>query len=253
LQAQRAELARAAAQSRARSRTGFDAAPRSEWELTPEEAAARRGSTEACIASVRARAAESHPEVTAIMVKLIERARRTGDPILPVRVDAPPAPRPSSVPDPDHAARASRTVWAFERIFSETCPASLVKFALRPTDPTTIGAPGLDVRIDTTWPTAPTWKRHDLALYAPKLVFDVTLRGEAINDIASFHLVMPPPDAPPTAVRPRSLFVVATATDASVYPLLSARAFDRLYDEIYGLFFRGDPRVPLRDDEDEAH
>ena len=42
-------------------------------------------------------------------------------------------PRPSDAPDSDHASRAARTVWAFERIFSETCPASLVKFvASRP-------------------------------------------------------------------------------------------------------------------------
>ena len=67
------------------------------------------------------------------------------------------------------------------------------------------------------------------------------------------------PPIPPTSVRPRSLFVVATdgaerdggTLEANVVPLLTARAFDRLYDELYGLFFRGDPRVPLRADEDE--
>jgi hypothetical protein len=252
LNEQRAELARAAAQSRSRSRTGFGSAPRSEWELTPEEAAARRGSSESCVASMRARAAPAHPEVTAIVEKLVARARRTGDPILPVRVASQLGTRPRGVPYPDGelAARANRMVWAFERIFSETCPASLLRFALRPADRAEAFAPGIDVKMETTWPKTPTWTRSDLSVYAPTIVFDVTLHGEAINDVASFHLTMPPPETLPTAVRPRSLFVVPRDGDASVYPLLSARAFDRLYDELYGLFFRGDPRVPLRLDED---
>ncbi|MDB4934748.1 MAG: hypothetical protein JWP87_1720 [Labilithrix sp.] len=245
LNEQRADLARAAAQSRARSRTGFESAPRSEWELTPEEAAARRGSAEACIASVRARAATARPEVTAIMEQLVARARRTGDPVIPVRVDAHAGSRPGGVPESDHATRSAHTIRTFERIFSETCPASLVRFALRPADPTNASAPGLDVKIDATWPTAPTWKHGSSATHAPTIVFDVTLRGAAINDVASFHLTMSPPETPPTEVRARSIF--AGVDDADVYGLLSARAFDRLYDELYGLFFRGDPRVPITD------
>jgi hypothetical protein len=160
-------------------------------------------------------------------------------------------------------ARAARTIGAFERIFSETCPASLVKFVMRE-EAAAIGAPGLDVKIDITWPATPTWsceshdtssrcslrKRPGLAVHAPTIVFDVALHGEAINDVASFRLTMQPPEMPPTEVRARSLFVVPSTTDgtkpdAAVMPLLTARAFDRLYDELYGLFFRGDPRVPL--------
>jgi len=272
LEEQRAELARAAAQSRARTRSGFESPPRSEWELTPAEAAARGGSTESCLASVRARASTTHPEVTSIMVGLVARARRTGDPVIPVRVDAHVGPRPADVPESDHIARAARMIGAFERIFSETCPASLVKFVVRPGsigDVSGVGAPGLDVKIDVTWPSAPTWsceshdtssrcslrKRPGLAVHAPTFAFEVALHGEAINDAASFRLTMPPPDAPPSSVRPRSLFVVPSETsgatlDANVYPLLTARAFDRLYDELYGLFFRGDPRVPLRLDDE---
>ena len=123
LEEQRAELARAAAQSRARTRSGFEPSPRSEWELTPAEAAARSGSAEGCLASMRARASTTHPEVTSIMVGLIARARRTGDPVVPVRVDAHLGPRPAGVPESDHVARVARTISAFERIFSETCPA----------------------------------------------------------------------------------------------------------------------------------
>jgi len=263
LEAQRAALAEAARQSRERSRPGFAPAAVSEWELTPEEAAQRRGSAERCLAGLRARASTAHPEVPAIMEKLVARARRTGDPIVPVRIDAQLGPRPADAPDSDHAARAARTLAAFERIFSETCPASLVRFVARPVERANIGAPGLspgiDLKIDESWPAVPTWKRPGLAIYAPRFVFEVTLHGEAVNDLASFRLTMDPPATPPTQVRPRSLFEVATGDagqdagplDAGLVPLLTARAFDRLYDELYGLFFAGDPRVPLRVDGDE--
>lgn len=263
LEAQRAALAAAAKLSRERSRPGFAPAPVSEWELTPEEAAQRRGSAERCLAGLRTRASTAHPEVTPIMEKLVARAQRTGDPIIPVRIDAQLGARPSDAPDSDHAARAAQTVAAFERIFSETCPASLVRFASRPVERANIGAPGLspgmDLKIDVSWPSAPTWKRQGLAVYAPRIVFEVTLHGEALDDLASFRLTMDAPATPPAHVRPRSLFVVATddaegdggALDTNVVPLLTARAFDRLYDELYGLFFAGDPRVPLRVDLDE--
>jgi len=109
-----------------------------------------------------------------------------------------------------------------------------------------VGLPGLDVKIDVTWPASPTFRRVGLAVHAPTIAFEVALHGEAINDVASFRLTMPPPETPPVAVRPRSLFV----PEPNAYSLLTARAFDRLYDELYGLFFRGDPRVPLRLDEE---
>jgi hypothetical protein len=259
LEEPRAELARAAALSRGRTRSGFEPSPRFEWELTPAEAAARTGSTEGCVASIRARASTTHPEVTNVMVGLVTRARRTGDPVIPVRIAAHLGPHPADVPGSDHAARVARTLWACERIFSETCPASLVRFVVRERSTGDvagdgIGVPGLEVKIGMTWPQVPTWSGAGLAIHAPTFAFEVTLRGEAIDDVASFRLTMPPPESPPTAVRARSLFVVpgetgGAALDPRVVPLLSARAFDRLYDELYSLFFRGDPRVPLRLDD----
>jgi hypothetical protein len=250
LEEQRAELARAAAESRSRTRPGFEASPRSAWELTPAEAAARPGSAEGCLASLRARASKKHPEVTDVMVGLVARARRTGDPVLPVRVVARLGLRPLGVPDSDHVARVTRTIQAFERIFSETCTANVVRFVLRDGGEGA-GNAGLDITIDTSWPQAPTWTSPGLTVHAPTVTFEVALRGEAVNDVASFRLTMPPPESPPAAVRARSLFVEpraqsGAALGASLYPLLSARAFDRLYDELYALFFEGDPRVPLR-------
>ena len=263
---QRAGLVRQAAQSRARSRTGLEPTPRAEWELTPEEAATRQGTSEACLASVRARASTAHPEVLPIMEALILRARKRGDPTVPVRIESQIGMRPIGVPMSDHTERASRTVRAFERIFSETCPANVLKFTQRPVAPTSaMRDPGLDLKIIVSWPQSATWRAPALVVHAPTIAFEVALHGVtgSATDVASFLLTLPPPEAPPTSVRPRSLFVVAGASgtgglgdggstlDASVYPLLTARAFDRLYDELYGLFFRGDPRVPLRDD-DEA-
>ena len=221
--------------------------PRSEWELTAAEAQTRRGTSEACLASIRARGSTEHRDVTAILEKLVARARRTGDPVIPVRVDTKAGPRPSDVPEPDHAARIARTIGAFERVFSETCPAGLVRFVARPLEPTGVGAAGLEVKIDVSWSPAP-WKSAALAVHAPTYVFDVVLRGEAVNDVASFRLSLPPPAAPQVEVRPRSLFEVKH--DEGVHPLLSARAFDRLYDELHTWFFRGEPRVPLAPPED---
>ena len=39
-----------------------------------------------------------------------------------------------------------------------------------------------------------------LAIHAPTIAFEVALHGEAINDVASFRLTMPPPDAPSTSL-----------------------------------------------------
>ncbi len=255
---QRAELAKRAEESRARSRPGFEPPPRSEWELTPEEAAARRGTADACIAALRARASTEHREVMPIVEALILRARRSGNPIVPVRVEVRSGARPPAAPELDLQARALHTVRAFERVFSEQCPAAVLKLVHRPVDRTgtdpspSASEPGLDVKIDMTWPLKPTWTSDghgSEAVHAPKITFDVALHGAAITDVATFRLTLPPPDAPPTSVRPRSLFVLPR--DATVYALLEARAFDRLYDELYGLFFRGDPRVPLREEEEE--
>lgn len=265
---ERVELAKHAEESRGKTWPGHEAPPRSEWELTAEEAAARRGTADACVAALRQRASTAHPEAMPIVEALIARARRTGDPVVPVRIDVRDGKTPAGAPELDLHARASRMVWAFERVFSEQCPAAVLKFVYRKVDGARVlqlaaDEPGLDVKVEVTWPKAATWsdaRRPGLAVYAPKLAFDVALRGEAANEVSTFRLTVSPPEAPPTSVRPRSLFVVPVPEgaadggplDASVYPLLEARAFDRLYDELYGLVFRGDPRVPLRDTVEEG-
>ncbi|MBX3186624.1 MAG: hypothetical protein KF819_06400 [Labilithrix sp.] len=264
LLAQREELARRSKESRGRH-GGDLAAPRAEWELTAEEAAARRGTYDACLASLRARAAPDHPEVTRIMEKLVTRARTTGDRIIPVRVEAAVADPPPGAPPSDHATRMATTVWTLERIFSETCPASLVKIALVPAAPRQPDG-GFDVKLKISWSAAPTWTLppnppsvERRPFYAMTTEIDVVLtppRAEA-GDRATFHLTMPPPREPSMTTRKRSLFVIGGEPtpegtfDDRVYAAMSARAFDRLYDELHGLLFRGDPRVPLRAAEEE--
>lgn len=253
---QRNDLAKRAAEARKQAR---DSSPKAEWELTAEEAAVRRGTAEACAISLRTHAAPSYKDVPRIMQSLLDKATRTGDPTVPVRVFV------KSTRDDDgvvtrtsERTRAISTIRAFERIFSETCPASILKFAVAPESISIGRQPGIDLRIDVAWPTAPTWSlgaEPKLAVFAPSYQFDVVLRGASTADdeSASFRLSMPPPETPTMKLRDRSLFVLEGeapkdgAFDARIYDVLSARAFDRLYDEIWSMFFAGDPRVPLRE------
>jgi hypothetical protein len=79
-------------------------------------------------------------------------------------------------------------------------------------------------------------------------VFDVVLKAPKP---VTFTLTMPAARKLP-ALRPRSLYTVREerADEKGALPrevqLMSARAYDRLYDEVYGLFFDGAPRVPLQ-------
>ena len=78
------------------------------------------------------------------------------------------------------------------------------------------------------------------------IVFDVAPIAAGHELPGSFRLRMPAPAAKLERVRPRSLFEVTPALgERRAIDLLTARAFDRLYDEVYGLFFPGDPKVPI--------
>lgn len=244
---QRVESARHAVDARARP--GFDGPARAEWELTSDEVKARSGSAEKCIAALRGHASTTYPKATPILEALVRRAVRTGDRVIPVRVFIGAVPDKPALAQQD--AAATSTIGALERILSDSCPASLVKLTRCSVDRASVGAAGFDIKIDLASPRVATWKARPKVL-APTISFEVALHGVTIDDVVSFRLTMPPPDAPPTAVRPRSLFVVPAAADEAdaegvVYRLLTARAFDRLYDELYGLFFGGDPRVPLKE------
>ena len=88
------------------------------------------------------------------------------------------------------------------------------------------------------------------------VVYDVTLEIPG-RKVKRFTLSMPAPEAPILAVRERSLFSLGDALPVdgvSVRPFdgTLARDYDRLYDELYGLFFKGDPRVPTSDVDEAA-
>ena len=78
-----------------------------------------------------------------------------------------------------------------------------------------------------------------------EFLFHVTLgtheEGDR-HDIAKFDLTMPPAKTLPST-RVNSLFPQTSDDPAE---RMAARAYDRLFDELYGLFFTGPVRVPLR-------
>ncbi len=77
-----------------------------------------------------------------------------------------------------------------------------------------------------------------------EVVFDVSF-AMAEGKPVTFHLTMPRPKDTPK-LRPGSLY--RTTDRGPVVDLcerIAARAFDRLYDELYGLFFSGPIRVPV--------
>lgn len=246
LEQQRAEFGRHAAESRSHL-AGFEGTPRAAWELTPEQAKARSGTVGHCVAALHGYSLEVQPKATRILAGLVERAGRTGDSVIPVRIFVEESSRPPTAAELDHEARAATTIWALERIWSDTCPATLAKLVRRPVERARIGEPGFEIRTVITWHINRAYRRNGIDEWVPTFVFEVTLRGIALNDVVAFSLSMAPPDSPPNAVRERSLFVVPSQGESAIPPLLTARAYDRLYDELYGLFFMGDPRVPLRE------
>lgn len=246
-------------------------APRPEWTLDASEAATRRQTSSDCLSALRAHASPAHPEVVGIAAALVERAVRTGDAKVPVRFTRTSARLPEELTEADLEAREVRLVWAFERVFSETCPAGILRFAWAPPGGGALER-GLDVRYEVSiagdaWRVTPNPERFAcgdvpaerscppggrLAVYPLRFSFEVALRsGEGVA--SKFLLSMPPAAEPSQSVRPRSLFVLGGAAapagtfDERAYGAQTARAFDRLYDEIHALFFAGDPRVPLRE------
>jgi len=242
--------------SKARSRA-HDLSPKAEWELTSAERAARTNAAEGCLAAMRARSPKAHPKSARIFASLFERARRTGDTVVPVWIDDAEHDVPNGLPASDHRARMATTVAALERVFSETCPASILRFVATSAPRGEVPPRGITVKLDVHWPKSPTWKLARGALYVPTYQFDVALRDALGAEAESFRLTVPPAEQPTTKLRDRSLFVVSgrPVADGELDPRLpafaSARAFDRLYDELYGLVFDGDPRVPLRESPDE--
>jgi hypothetical protein len=175
-------------------------------------------------------------EMVAIVTQLAARARKTGAG-LPVFFShavracggdaACTSPTEAALPRLER-----RVVEAFEAVLSETIPRDMLPVDLVPARP---GTPSLVVEYSIA-PEGPEPQ-------AIQMVFDVRLTAGGGAEPRVFRLTMPPPAAPLTRPRDRSLFDLGDhPADAD---LVYARGFDRLYDEIYGMFFAGPPRVPL--------
>jgi hypothetical protein len=151
-----------------------------------------------------------------------------------------------AVGDEGLRAREDRVVTALRIAISEAIPASVMRVE-RSTDPRAedLRASSLDVHYEVRFDERPP---------APGLaiVYDVRWRVGGFPDRA-FRLTMPPPSTPLVQVRVRSLFPALRpepllsrgGIDTRPYDATTARDFDRLYDELFALFFKGDPVVPL--------
>lgn len=193
------------------------------------------------LACYRRRAPAKHPEVVA----WVEQRARQGQAITvgfrhhgrvapPARAAGAPLPcgRATARLDPLLCGREEAVLTALRQALSEVFPEGVL--ALRAGSDL-----DADLRVETT---VTPGKGEGEATYA----FDVRLATGAKP--TTFRLTLPPPDAPLTAPRVRSLYTIdaSAGRPSREAQLLSARAFDRLYDEVFGLFFGGDPRVPLR-------
>lgn len=206
-----------------------------------------------CIEALEARASTKHPKSVPALVKEIRRKTR--------RVDW-AAPRPvwghetnaerADVPDLDGEVLARQQVLegAFERVLSEMCPTSVLTLDHEMyMHSLTIRIQASPLLMATTWHVSDA---DDKPFDVHQLRFDfrVELQQDGLT-LESFDLTIRPPPEPPMAVRPQSLFSLAGdppkpgVFDKRVYSAMTARAYDRLYDELWSLFFSGDPRVPL--------
>jgi hypothetical protein len=213
--------------------------------LTPEQAVARADAQAAAMKRFEGRARS--PKAVTLVREALAYASEEGDPRLRVRFhrtvrDTTPA------DDSGHAWFAGDGLGRFERttiaalrvVVSETIPAALLVLTEDTADaPPNAPFIGVDYRVER--------KTDDDVAF----VFDarfVVPRADVAG--LAFQLRMPKPDKPLTTVRDKSLYRLSADGDPKLVPssALAARAFDRLYDELYGLLFVGNPKVPLAAD-----
>jgi hypothetical protein len=206
-----------------------------------------------CIEALRARASTTHPKSVPALVRLVQTKTRRVDLNIAHVIGREPGVGAADVPELNGELFARRQVFedAFTRVLSEICPSSVlaVDTALYEASPLRIV-----IGVKPTW-LAKSWKLFDAdgkAFDAHQLRFDFRVELVAGREtLELFDLFLPPPAEAPMAVRSQSLFVLGGAPvepgvfDKRVYSAMTARAYDRLYDELWSLFFAGDPRVPL--------
>jgi hypothetical protein len=211
-----------------------------------------------CIQGLESRAATAPKGVTDALVEVVDHAKTKDDRV--VMVDFSPTasyPPHTSLEEIESdyfdlnltlPAMRSRLLNVFNRVLSETCSADTLVF--REGSRNTKGA-HLDIDEKVQW-SKDSWpgdagsdgKNQHKATF----VFDVHFIDILHHERKSFTLTMTPPAAAPTTLRPQSIFqsLDERTPNFHVYSALTARAYDRLYDEIWSLFFSGDPRVPTK-------
>lgn len=216
--------------------------------LLPPQATAKT-----CLDGFRAKASPAHPEVPRILEAILAKADAEKDARVPFVWRRTPAKLHEPI-SPEHwALREKETSDTWRRVLSETCPANVMRFTH---DDIVMPIPswGLFVDYAVDYPKAYSVRRRGtpfetMTVEGVRAVFDVKLVGPQKSGTATFRLTMPAPEKLAMAHRPGSIFPSALADDGTyderVYESMTARAFDRLYDELWSLFFSGNPRVPL--------
>lgn len=213
--------------------------------VKPRDAAEWNAAHAECLRAITARAPSSRKALP-LLTALVDEARRgVGGParlgIHFERASAGPSER-----EPLRAsleARERETARALAVIFSEVCPRSVLEVGYEG-GKLAEGSPGIRVRYELKKPTTRTGPGTTALL--PEVRFDVTLEVWPRKP-TGFSLTMPPPAEPKPVTRTPSVFRIdeRAPLDIRLLEAFTARAFDRLYDELYGLFFDGNVKVPL--------
>lgn len=138
---------------------------------------------------------------------------------------------------------------AFQRVLSDSCPTSTLRFI---DGPRSVGY-GAHLVIDYTIKQhATTWEvgasGSAAKVHPEDFLFEVHLLDRDDKDVDAFTLTLPAAVQAPVQPRDRSIISIPSAVLPAelVNEVQTARAFDRLYDEVWSLFFDGDPHVPLK-------
>lgn len=206
-----------------------------------------------CLASFRKEPYRANEDIPAIVDAILRELDRTATARMPVvftRMDV----ADTRVSAEQWNDRERVTVDTFARVVAEHCPTNVMRFVREDVAPSARPKWGLFIDYAVTWPTRSIVPRRGvpretIEVALVNVVFDVKLVGPEKSGKASFRLTMPPPERLQMQRRAQTVFPTTIEDDGTfderVYESLTARAFDRLYDEIWSLFFTGNPRVPL--------
>ena len=215
-----------------------DIAHKPDTQLLPGERSAREEQRRRALDAFHARARS--PEMAALVDSLVAAVADHGGGIQMYFTHDCGGPCGSS--EAAVARYEQRFVWIFQSVFSETVPRNVLAFDLSRSRPAA-GVSFVEIA------SIVTSRGADADAQGVTMRFDVRVHASGVVEPKPFTLSMPPQKAPLTALRDHSIFAQAEAGGPE--SLVFARGFDRLYDELYGLFFAGAPRVPLHGSADE--